>query len=1177
MFFRLPDKETAEQAVAQLNAKQAAMAQHSSSTLQSDQVFTLFRVEHEGRCYQSGIDILPGRSDVGKESLCLLYSFPREYDLSAWKYLEFVAEHHRGRIKVLLEPTSQPVPSARILRLEHAASDTFEKHILFLAQQRIEMLKNRIATHHFSDSTQLPTVTPAVPPEQPGHGIQRPQFIGVNWRPLYLAIITHLHTAKRHSLTESQEQEIRKLFDEFTRTATVETHDQLLKLTQAKIQEVLTREQDEAVRREIWLGWNVTKFRDAKRLAELQVSDEQQQRIDEIWQALELQTGQIQDPSSPLNIPEFFRPHRFAVEGPEQWQRVFDEIFAILTIQQRGEFLSEIQDPIVDGLLTDPRQRALAVPREVIHEIPASPGLGMQQAFPSVNWRQLYIGRAMEPQLAKWHQINAEQNQRIRQIALVFLRTATPITREVEEKRAQSEIQHVLTTEQDQLIRNDIWAAINATRLRAPLVHDQLDLNADQRRRIDEIWKKFEREVQEHNGWLADGTDSHQQLLGDIVKVLTAKQPELYLSQFQDPVFDSGYRPTLFPVASPTQFHEPKTSSGRLLDVMKQDIDRELSRFPLLDHYREDLRLLEGGGLEILEKPVKEDREQYAKDHPDLAEAFKAWQSDYREVIRVTEVIPELFDKNNNAHEMMVTVAKLLIESEDIPGISKERLAEAHKRLGENPTDETAEKLFLDLAKDRLFNLQRELRESGANVPHTGTHEDHLRIAEEAKTHIEFARLYCAIEHSEMFRQIRKLQESVDPATEFLFEESHPMKNSDSLIFISSRGREEVRAGERGYHSLVEPSATVTWKVGEQEVRLKNADAVQVTHVIIDRRNDGMVVWRCYGIHQVVNVKEDLNAVLPPEGIVDLNVLANSTEEAKIRSENRRLRDPNAALLTELQGTWLMTAIVAADGNIEPVSEPVGAGHSVHFKDSTVALYQGNDKVPLPLKFTLDASTPTPEIDIEGHDGIFTLGLIETQNGTLHLQLGKSGGKRPSDSIKPAVHYHYRRIPACLVALGEQKTEGTLNPEDIQQQEAVIREANRQLKDPNPVLLAQLQGSWTATAMILPNGQLGTVSKPAETGMMIRFDDKSGYISQGTGDDESKFTYTIDASTSPAEIDLRYANGTHVLGLLEIKNGTLELQLGAGGDARPSPEVKPSIHQLYRPTSVYWQWIPSRE
>ncbi len=78
----------------------------------------------------------------------------------------------------------------------------------------------------------------SVPPEQPGHGIQRPQFIGVNWRPLYLAIITHPHTAKRHSLTESQQQEIKKLFDEFVRTATLETHDELLKLTQAKIRAV---------------------------------------------------------------------------------------------------------------------------------------------------------------------------------------------------------------------------------------------------------------------------------------------------------------------------------------------------------------------------------------------------------------------------------------------------------------------------------------------------------------------------------------------------------------------------------------------------------------------------------------------------------------------------------------------------------------------------------------------------------------------------------------------------------------------------------------------------------------------------------------------------------------------------------------------------------------------------
>ncbi len=585
------------------------------------------------------------------------------------------------------------------------------------------------------------------------------------------------------------------------------------------------------------------------------------------------------------------------------------------------------------------------------------------------------------------------------------------------------------------------------------------------------------------------------------------------------------------------------------------------------------------------------------------------------------------------------------------------------------------------------------------------------------------------------------------------------MKN-ETLVFISSRGREEVRAGERGYNALPEPSATVKWKVAEQEFRVKNVDAVQVTHVNIDRRKDGMVVLRCYGtpagsnaskvqegssksssapdgdaeqkdtkailgprqyrlavtrlvddanqlvvtlrietvqpqwfeiwssdnywhrgsqerwianladersadgryfsklltftatqiasdnkrltrltlegtsivydlpldwavgktllmtakdgvyefLHPLVigtlanqtelklcvgdresvaaisltsdrnrMVSDSLNTVLPPEGIVDLNVLANSTEEAKVRAASRRLRDPNAALLTELQGTWLMTSIVSSEGTIEQVSDPVGAGHSVQFKDSTVTLYQGTDEEPLPLKFTIDASTPTPEIDIEGHDGIFTLGLVETHNGTLHLQLGDAGGERPSESIKPAVHYQYRRIPVSLVALGKQKSEGAFHPEDLQQQEAVIREANRQLKDPNRVLLAQLQGSWTATAMILPNGQLGTVSNPAETGMTIRFDDKSGYISQGKGGDASKFTYTIDATTSPAEIDLKYSDGTHALGLLEIKNGTLELQLGASGDARPSPEVKPSIHQLYRRASHYWQWIPSRE
>lgn len=1025
-------------------------------------------------------------------------------------------------------------------------------------------------------------------PEQPGHGIQRPRFVGVNWRPLYFAIATHHHTAKRHALSESLEQEIRKLFDEFVRTATIETHEQLLKLTQAKIQEVLTREQDEAVRREIWLGWNVTKFRDPKRLAELQISDEQQQRIDAIWRASQERIGPLQERSAMAGIPTAFTPEQLAVEGPSEWQRVFDEIYAILADEQRSKFLREIQDPIVDGLLTDPRQRALAVPHGVIHAIPASPGLQMQQAFPPVNWRQLYIGRAMEPQLAKWHQITAEQDQRIQQIALTFLRTATPITREVEERRAQSEIEKVLTTEQDQLIRNEIWFAINATRLRAHLVHDQLSLDSEQRRRIDDIWNKFEKEVRENNGWLADGTDSYEQVLGDLAAVLTHQQREQYLSKLQDPVFDSGYRPTMFPADSPAPLQDSTSSSTLLLDVLQQDMERELSRFPLFDHYREDLRLLEGGGLEVLEKPVKEDREQYAKDHPDLAKAFEAWQSDYRDVIRVTEVIPELFDDNNNAHEMMVTVAKLLIESEDIPGIPKERLAEAHIQLGENPTDETVEKLFLNLANDQLFNLQRKLRESGANVPHTGMHEDHLRIAEEAKTHLEFAHLYCAIEHSEMIRQIRKLQESVDPATVFLFEESHPIKKDETLVFISSRGREEVRAGERGYHALAEPSAKVAWKVAEQELFLKNADAVQVTHVIIERRMDGMVVWRCYGIpagSSAPKVQDGSSQsslapdgdVLPSEGIIDLKVLANSTEEEKVRLANRRLRDPNVALLSELQGTWLMTATVAADGTVEPVSDPVSTGHTIHFKDSTVAFHNGNNQELPPRKFTIDTSTPTPEIDIEGHFGVFTLGLVETQNGTLHLKLGDAGGRRPSDSIKPTVHYQYRRIPASLIAMGEPKTEGTLNFKDVQLQEAVIQEANRQLKDPNQVLLQELQGSWTGIAFVLPNGELGTPSRPAERRKMIRFDGKSGCSWSSISDDKSNFTFTIDASTSPAEIDLEYSNGRHELGLLEIKNGTLELQWGAIGKSRPSPEVKPSIHQFFRRTSIYSHLIPSSE
>ncbi len=1190
------------------------------------------------------------------------------------------------------------------------------------------------------------------------HGTQRPQFTGVNWRPMYLAIVTHLHTAKRHSLTDSQQQEITKLFDEFVRTATVETHDELLKLTQAKVEAVLTREQDEAVRREIWLGWNVTKFRDPKRLAQLQISDKQKQHIDAIWKALELQTGQIQDPSSSPNIPEFFRTHRFAVEGPEQWQRVFDEIYAILTNQQRSKFLSEIQDPIVDGLLTDPRQRVLAVPKGVVREFLSPLSAEMEAAFPTVNWRQLYIGRAMEPQLAKWHQVTPEQLQQMHEISQTFLREATPATRETEEKRAQSAIQALLSPEQDQLLRKEIWLAVNASRLRSSAVHDQLGLDIHQRRQIEEAFEKFEAEVRQNNGWMADGTDSHQQVFDDIWDVLTAEQREMYFLKLQDPVFSTTPPGPLPRDWNPKDFHPrddsstPADSSNNertlLLDVLKQDMERERARFPLLDRVIDDIRRLEGE-LESLEQPIRDDREQYAKDQPDLANAFTGWQNDFRYVLRTTEVFPELFENDATRH-MMVTVARLLIQSEDIPEIRKEQLAQAHQKLGDNPTDELVTKVFLGLLNDGLPELRRRLQESSEKAPVTRTHEDHLRSAEKAKAHYDFACLYCGIENSEMFRQIRKLQESVDPATTLLFEESHPVAKDATLVFISSRGREEVRAGERAYHVFPERSASVTWKVGEQEARLKNADTVQATHVIIDRRTDGMVDWSCYGtpagssapktqegstesssapdgdtkqkdakavlgprqyrltvtrlvddanqlvvtlrietvepqwfeiwsgdnywhrgsqerwianladersadgryfsklltftatqiasdnkrltrltlqgtsivydlpldwavdksllitakngvyefLHPLVigtltnqtelelcvgdresveaisltsdrnrMVGDSLNAVLPQEGIVDLNVLASSTEEAKVRAENRRLRDSNAALLAELQGTWLMTAIVSAEGTIEPVSEPVGTGHAVRFKDSTVALYQGTDQEPLPLKFTIDASRPTPEIDIEGHNGIFTLGLIETQNGTLHLQLGEAGGKRPGDSIKPAVHYQFRRIPAPLVALGEQETKDALNLEEVQQQEAVIREANRQLKDPNAVLLAELQGTWILTGMATPQG-FGSVSNPLESGHAIEFDKSSVVIHQGADIESTVDTYVIDASTNPIQIDIKHEGGLYTLGLIELKNGTLDVRLGDAGGDRPSDSIKPVIHSQYRRQAI---------
>lgn len=479
----------------------------------------------------------------------------------------------------------------------------------------------------------------------------------------------------------------------------------------------------------------------------------------------------------------------------------------------------------------------------------------------------------MEPQLAKWHQVTPEQLQQMHEISQTFLREATPATRETEEKRAQSAIQALLSTEQDQLLRKEIWLAVNASRLQSSAVHDQLGLSPHQRRQIDEAFEKFQEEARQNNGWLADGTDSHQQVIDNIWAVLTAKQREMYFLKLQDPVFSTtppgplprDWNPKDFqPGNAPTIPADSRSNECiLLLDVLKQDMERERARFPLLDRVIDDIRVLEGE-LESLEQPIRDDRERYAKDQPDLTNAFIGWQNDFRYVLRTTEVFPELFENDATRH-VMVTVARLLIQSEDIPEIRKERLAEAHQQLGDNPTDELVTNVFLGLLNDGLPELRRRLQESREKVPVTRTHEDHLRSAEKAKAHYDFASLYCGIENSEMFRQIRKLQESVDPATTFLFEESHPIAKSQPVVFISSRGREEVREGERAYHALPEPSATVTWKVGEQESRLRNADAVQVTHVIIDRQTDGSVVWRCFGIPQIVPVIDDLNAVLPQE------------------------------------------------------------------------------------------------------------------------------------------------------------------------------------------------------------------------------------------------------------------------------------------------------------------------
>ncbi len=486
-----------------------------------------------------------------------------------------------------------------------------------------------------------------------------------------------------------------------------------------------------------------------------------------------------------------------------------------------------------------------------------------QRIHSEPDWQKLYIVQAMSPQSQLRLALTEQQKQEIGKLNAEFMKSATPLTQHEWEPRTQAAMQDVLTLQQDQQLRHSIWLMLNVAKFRGSKVQEALNLTKDQRSQVAKVWDELGmqigkiRDAREASGQARPkwgegiGVDSmaiHQKVFDDILKILTAEQKRKFFSELQNPVFPNVSMQS--PYGSAT---DGETKSGghsmptRFIDALKQDMERAMAPFPLLDLVLDDIRLLEGSALEVLGRPVMEDREQYGRDHPELAKDFEAWQKDYRDVIRVTEIIPELFEEDNT-REMMVTVARLLIRSEDIPRVPKERLAEAHKQLGETPTDETVSKVFIGLDIENIHNLRRELRESGEKVPHTGAHEDHLRLLEWARTHLDFARIYCAIDQSEMIRQIRKLQESVDPATEFLFEESHPIAKDQKLSFVSRRGHEEVRPGERAYHALSEPSQDVTWKAGEQAARLKNTEALEVTHVIIDRLTEGKILWRCFGI-----------------------------------------------------------------------------------------------------------------------------------------------------------------------------------------------------------------------------------------------------------------------------------------------------------------------------------------
>ncbi len=71
------------------------------------------------------------------------------------------------------------------------------------------------------------------------------------------------------------------------------------------------------------------------------------------------------------------------------------------------------------------------------------------------------------------------------------------------------------------------------------------------------------------------------------------------------------------------------------------------------------------------------------------------------------------------------------------------------------------------------------------------------------------------------------------------------LKGSSSSVAVAAKKCERESADTHARRTLGEGGLERKWS---KSLRLKNADAVQVTHVIIDRRKNGEVVWRCYGI-----------------------------------------------------------------------------------------------------------------------------------------------------------------------------------------------------------------------------------------------------------------------------------------------------------------------------------------